>query len=88
MPINKLTPYRHSDKSINVSLYYLRAQIIREGLDGLAHVDALLKQRGCDPEALHVPPKRVVAFRHGDPQVSAGRAQGAPQGRAGDRRHV
>lgn len=66
MPINKLTPYRHSDKSINISLYYLRAQIIREGLDGLAHVDALLKQRGCDPAALRVPPKRVIAFRHGE----------------------
>ena len=47
MPIAKLQPYRHSDKSINVSLYYLRAQIIREGLEGLAHVDACVVSVAC-----------------------------------------
>ena len=66
MPINKLTPYRHSDKSINISLYYLRAQIINDGLDGLAHADALSMQRDCDPGVLRVPPKRIVTFRHGE----------------------
>ena len=65
MPIAKLQPYRHSDKSINVSLYYLRAQIIREGLEGLAHVDALLQLRGLDPGAMRVPPKRKRVFRNG-----------------------
>ena len=64
--INKLTPYRHSDKTTNISLYYLRAQIIRDGLEGLEHVDALLKLRGLDPGAMHVPTKRVVRFRHGE----------------------
>ena len=49
-----------------MSLYYLRSQIIREGLDGLEHVDALLRLRGLDPEAVHVPAKRVEAFRHGE----------------------
>jgi hypothetical protein len=47
------------------TLLYLRAQIIREGLDGRDHVDALLRLRGCDPDAYRVPPKRRRHFRNG-----------------------
>jgi len=64
--IAKLTPYRHSDKTTNISLYYLRAQIIRDGSPGLEHVDALLRLRGLDPAAMHVPTKSVVRFRSGE----------------------
>ena len=41
------------DKSINNALLELRAQIIRGGLDGLDHVEALLLARGVDLP--HVP---------------------------------
>jgi hypothetical protein len=47
------------------TLLYLRAQIIRDGLDGLGHVEALLRPRGCEPAAFHVPPKRRRHFRNG-----------------------
>lgn len=63
--INKLTPHRHSDKTTNVSLYYLRAQIIRDNLEGLEHVDALLRLRGLNPDALHVPEKKNWPYRRG-----------------------
>ena len=46
------------DKTINSALLSLRAQIIRDRLDGLAHVNALLAQRGVDPSAQLVRAKR------------------------------
>ena len=45
-------------------LLYLRAEVIREKLDGQEHVDALLRLRGCDPNAYRVPPKRCRRFRN------------------------
>ena len=42
------------DKTITSALLQLRAKIIREGLDGLPNVDALLISRGVDPQAQHV----------------------------------
>lgn len=45
------------DKSITSALLALRAQIIRDGLEGLEHVNALLLARGVDPAAHHVPRK-------------------------------
>lgn len=63
--IKQLKMNRHSDESINISLYYLRAQIIRGPLDGLEHVEALMKLRGLDLEALPVPEKRNRRFRKG-----------------------
>lgn len=42
------------DKTITNALLALRAQIIRDNLDGLGHVNALLTQRGIDPAAQHV----------------------------------
>ena len=63
--IRRLIPGARSDEGINVALYHLRAQIVREGLDGLAHVDALLTLRGIDPESLHIPEKRNWRYRKG-----------------------
>lgn len=63
--IKQLKIGRHSDETINISLYYLRAQIIRDGDSGLEHVEALMCQRGLDLDALHVPPKRNRRFRKG-----------------------
>ena len=45
------------ERSITNALLHLRARIVREGQDGLEHVNALLRMRGCDPEAQHVPRK-------------------------------
>lgn len=46
------------DKTIDSVLWELRAQIVRDGLDGLHHVNALLLARGCDPEDQHIPRKK------------------------------
>ncbi|NUB42964.1 hypothetical protein GEU84_001075 [Fertoebacter nigrum] len=45
------------EKSIINALLHVRAQIIRDRLDGLDHVNALLVARGVVPEAQHVPRK-------------------------------
>lgn len=50
------------DERIQRCLYYIRGEIIRDGLDGLEHVDALLVQYGLDPEAYRVPDKRPRRF--------------------------
>jgi hypothetical protein len=36
------------DQSITSALLHLRVQIVRDGLDGLNHVEALLRMRGVD----------------------------------------
>ena len=64
--IKKLKMERHSDDTINVSLYYLRAQIIRNGSDGLEHVEALMKMRGLDLDAVKVPKVRNKRYRNGE----------------------
>ena len=48
------------DKTITSALLQLRLKIIREGLDGLPHVDALLIVRGVDPQSQHVTKPRPV----------------------------
>ncbi|WP_439122004.1 helix-turn-helix domain-containing protein [Marivita sp.] len=68
--IRRLIPGARSDEGINVALYHLRAQIVREGLDGLEHVDALLKLRGVDPESLHIPEKRHWRYRRGEFRIA------------------
>ena len=45
------------DKTITAALLHLRVQTIRENLDGLEHVEALLKLRGVDLSKHHVPRK-------------------------------
>lgn len=42
------------DKTINNALLRLRAQIIRDGLEGLQHVEAMLLLRGIDPASHYV----------------------------------
>jgi hypothetical protein len=42
------------EKTITSALVNLRAHIIRNGLDGLDHVNALLMMRGIDPARLRV----------------------------------
>ncbi len=44
-------------KSITAALLHLRVQTIREKLDGLEHVEALLRMRGVDLTKHHVPRK-------------------------------
>lgn len=52
------------DKSIDGALLALRKQIIRENLDGLEHVEALLLLRGVDMPAV-LPAKLPDAARRG-----------------------
>lgn len=66
--IKKLKMERHSDKTINVSLYYLRARIIRDHLDGLEHVEALMRLRGLDLDAVKVPKIRNKRYGNGELQ--------------------
>jgi hypothetical protein len=60
MPRDYFRPIRE-DTILNV-LHYLRAEIAREGTEGAAHVDALLRLRGHDPEARPTPAKVPKAF--------------------------
>ena len=55
-------------------LYRLRAEIIREGQEGLEHVEALLRLRGADPEAQRVPPKAARHFGRGELRLAILRA--------------
>lgn len=64
MPRTYYRPIQH-DTIISV-LHFIRQEIVRDGLDGLEHVDALLRQRGADPEALVTPDKRPKTFRKGE----------------------
>src|SRR6056297_3323428 len=57
--------YQHGDEMINSSLHYLRARTIRDGLDGLEHIKAIMWIRGLDLEAIHVPRKNKRRFRNG-----------------------
>jgi hypothetical protein len=50
------------DRTITNALVALRKNIIRENLDGLDHVDALLLARGIDPAKVRVGPKRKPDF--------------------------
>lgn len=62
MPTGQMRPI--SDQTIINVLRYVRAQIIRDGLDGLGHVEALLQARGDNlgPVPRKAPPQR---FRRG-----------------------
>lgn len=54
---------RFSRKSVERCLYYVRAEIIREGMDGLEHIDGVLAAYGLDPDAYQVPLKRPQTFK-------------------------
>ena len=51
-----------SPETIARVLYQVRAEIVREGGDGLEHADALLRARGLDPEGFDVPAKLERVF--------------------------
>jgi len=51
---------------LNDQLYRVRAQIIRDELEGVEHVDALLRLRGLEPEAFHIPKKINREYKRGD----------------------
>ncbi len=51
-----------NEETIARVLYQIRADIVREGKEGLRHVEALLKARGLDPEAHRVPHKLPRVF--------------------------
>lgn len=53
------------DETIINTLHYMRAVTIREGAEGLEHIDALLRLRGVDPESLPVPQKFPKTFKRG-----------------------
>ncbi len=54
------------DESLVSALHFLRCRIIRDGLNGQEHTDALLRQLDVDPETLPLPQKRPKAFRKGE----------------------
>jgi len=51
---------------LNHQLYRIRAQIIREQMQGLEHINALLVIRGLEPDAFHVPIKYNPTFKRGE----------------------
>ncbi|MBR9864895.1 MAG: hypothetical protein GYB24_15770 [Rhodobacteraceae bacterium] len=55
--MSKLSP-----ESVGRCLYYIRGEIIRDGLDGIEHVDALLRLYDLAPDAYKVPDKRPRRF--------------------------
>lgn len=70
---------RHEHRSIKEDtivavLHYVRAEIVRDGLDGLEHVEALLRARGVAPDARHVPRKTPKHFRRGQLRAAILRA--------------
>ena len=64
MPRSYFRPIK--EETIVSVLHYLRQVAVRDGLDTLPHVDALLAARGVEPEALEVPRKTPKAFRKGE----------------------
>ena len=64
----------YSDKAITAALVNLRAQIIRDGANGLDHVEALLELRGVDLDGLRVPEKVPKQFRKGQLRTAILRA--------------
>lgn len=51
------------DRTIDNALLALRKQIIRDSLDGLDHVEALLQMRGVDAPRVMPPKRKDVAKR-------------------------
>ena len=53
------------DATVIGVLHNLRCAILRDGQDGLEHVDALLRLRGIDPASLRTYAKQPKHFRRG-----------------------
>ena len=54
------------DETLISALHFLRCKIVRDGLRGQMHVDALLRQLGADPNVLEMPRKTPKRFRKGE----------------------
>ncbi|TNC74146.1 hypothetical protein [Rubellimicrobium roseum] len=54
-----------TDAHVVSVLHHMRAAILRDERDGLAHVDALLRQYGVDPATLPIPRKVPKHFKRG-----------------------
>lgn len=68
--VRRATSNQHGNEMINASHLYLSARTIRDGLNGLEHIDAIMRIRGLDPEAVHVPRKNNRRFRNGTLRVA------------------
>ncbi len=64
MPRSYFRPIK--EETVISVLHYLRQVAVRDGLDTLPHVNALLAARGVEPEELEVPRKTPKAFRKGE----------------------
>lgn len=53
------------EETLVAALHFMRCQIVREGAEGLEHIDALLRLRGVDPKSLPVPQKFPKTFKRG-----------------------
>ncbi len=62
------------EKTIISALAHIRAEAIREGKPGLDHTEALLRQRGVDPDSLPAPAKICRHFKRGELQRAILRA--------------
>lgn len=58
------------DDTLISALHFMRCQIVRDGQDGLDHVDALLRLRGVNPDSLSMPAKRPKHFARGKLRVA------------------
>ena len=58
---------RLGDERIERVLFFIKSEIVRDGLDGVEHVDALLQMRGIDPDKFKIPAKipRIFKGRNG-----------------------
>jgi hypothetical protein len=53
------------EETLVAALHFMRCQIVREGAEGLEHIDALLRLRGVNPESLPLPQKFPKTFKRG-----------------------
>lgn len=58
------------DETLVSALHFMRCQIVRDGAEGLDHVDAMLRLRGVDPASLPMPDKRPKHFARGKLRIA------------------
>jgi hypothetical protein len=58
------------DETLIAALHFMRCQIVRDDLEGLAYVDGLLRMRGIDPSSLPMPEKRPKHFARGKLRIA------------------